>query len=537
MSSDTAKKILGTPVLKVGGMRVTPKNKILSGKTLNVREFEKQENSLKTICKKHQVGNLTFKSCKFATADGKVTYVDHKNILSNMKCGVMLIKTSSADESKDAIYDIVKIENEKKERDLKKHQEETEKARLEIERLQKASNPNPSDDTTKDLLTKYVNTLPEKETKSENDVIPMETINHFTETVDQLNETSNQFKDAVNEFTEAVNQLKETVNQQIDTVSETKEFINETKEPVSETKEPVNETKEPVDETKEPVSETKEPVSETKEPVSETKEPIAQSKRQSKKDKSTKAKRDKYVKEMREQLEKKSEKKDEGNKYQRHLMQDIKSKFTLEPITKYKYLEVKAETTDMVIDGAKVFKIKMPSVNNQNYYLVVGDLQMKSGLIYRIDPNYKSEKTFKGYDEFLERIKAKESTKVREMKEDLLEEEFDDLEHLGISDDDIEPKEKPLDPTDPPKEILDLMNPEISKLVQTQSTEDPIIDDDKDEAPQLVPDSQPKTIQFQNPDGTTEDSVIVTKSMLENGIFSKNKSSSSIMNEILDKSE
>ena len=183
--------------------------------------------------------------------------------------------------------------------------------------------------------------------------------------------------------------------------------------------------------------------------------------KKAKRKKLAKVKREKALKQMNDILMQKANKKGEGNKYHRNFMKDLRSKFILEQKDKFKYVEVKAETTDMVIDNSRVYQITMPPKTTNVYLLIVGDLELKSKLLRQIDPNYKSEQVFDDHSEFLERIKAKENAKVKESAEDLIDEEFDELEELGISDED----EKAESPQLAPVEIVNsLLNPELIRL-------------------------------------------------------------------------
>ena len=184
--------------------------------------------------------------------------------------------------------------------------------------------------------------------------------------------------------------------------------------------------------------------------------------------------RDRAVNKMREELAKKAAK-PHGNKYFRKFIKDMITSFKLDTQRQYRYFEVRVQSTDMVIDNANVHKItinaqkeeiipaKPKPLNNKKigktvphrepnkpqfskkigtrakyeYYLIVGDIQMKSGLIRQIDPNYKPEKAYQDYSEFMERIKNQEGVKTTVTKEDVIEIETgpEDLEHIGLPDD------------------------------------------------------------------------------------------------------
>jgi NACalpha-BTF3-like transcription factor len=127
------------------------------------------------------------------------------------------------------------------------------------------------------------------------------------------------------------------------------------------------------------------------------------------------------------------------NKDYRNFMKTIRSKFTLEQLSEYKFVEVRTDTTDMVIDGATVYKINISEKAKETYLLIVGDLQLKSSLIRQIDPAYKIDKVIKEQYDFLERIKAKENAKIIESQENIFhDEEFDELKNIESSDSDDE---------------------------------------------------------------------------------------------------
>lgn len=133
-------------------------------------------------------------------------------------------------------------------------------------------------------------------------------------------------------------------------------------------------------------------------------------------------KRKNAVERMNEDLKKKSDS-TKHNKYYRHFMRNLRERFTLIEDNSFRYFEVNINTTDMVIDKVKVYHIKMPVEVKEKYLLIVGDLQLKSGLLKTIDPNHKSEKMYQEQTEFMERIRAKEGTLVKEAVEDCLDRE------------------------------------------------------------------------------------------------------------------
>ena len=109
------------------------------------------------------------------------------------------------------------------------------------------------------------------------------------------------------------------------------------------------------------------------------------------------------IKNMNNQLEKKQNRATtiKGNKFFRNFMKDLQSKFQTEPLTQYRYLEVKADATMMVIDNVKLFRIVMPTNTRYHYLLAIGDLQLKSGLMRQIDPAYHTDQATNDYTDFL----------------------------------------------------------------------------------------------------------------------------------------
>lgn len=97
------------------------------------------------------------------------------------------------------------------------------------------------------------------------------------------------------------------------------------------------------------------------------------------------------------------------NRYYRRFMDDIKKKFSLRKENMYRYFEIKSSSTDFVIENPKTYIINLSNDSNINYLLVIGDLMLKSKLILKIDPGYKSEKIYKEHNEFFNRIKEKEN--------------------------------------------------------------------------------------------------------------------------------
>lgn len=307
------------------------------------KEAQRKAGELSSICEKHNVGELSLTSCKYATEEGLVSFIEHKRIRGNMRAGIMVIKASAITPASDLIYDVVEVIKIKQKKDEEKRKEEEEKARTELERLQKAD---------------AMDTLPEGGEKHE------EMVKKLTEGVDHEMGIINQ----------------ESVDQ------DTKEILSDD---------------------------------------------MGDEEKKSGK-KSIKEKKEEAIKQANKQLAQKLQ--NEGkNKHHRNFMKDLRSKFNLIPISDAKYFEVKMESSSMIIEDATVHKLIMPSNVTDTYLLIIGDLQMKTAVLRKIDPTYGTDKLLQDRTDFLERIKAKENAKITEHKEDVLDEEFDDLDALGIS--------------------------------------------------------------------------------------------------------
>lgn len=159
-------------------------------------------------------------------------------------------------------------------------------------------------------------------------------------------------------------------------------------------------------------------------------EPLVETKKSKKK--LAREKKEQAIEQMKRQLAEKANQ-DQGNRHYRNFMKDLRARFNLQPMADVRYFEVKMEATAMIIENATVYKLTMPASTSETYLLVLGDLQMKSQLLRRIDPAYGSDKILQDRSDFLERIKTQENVKITEHQEDLLEEEFDDLDALGLS--------------------------------------------------------------------------------------------------------
>jgi hypothetical protein len=101
------------------------KNANLHSKKKLYSDNKKFTNTFNSICKKHGIYNLTFRSCKFADENGKITLVEHDSIIGNMRSSILVIKAKSLTDS-DTIYDIVEIERKVRERKNKLEEQKKE---------------------------------------------------------------------------------------------------------------------------------------------------------------------------------------------------------------------------------------------------------------------------------------------------------------------------------------------------------------------------------------------------------------------------
>ena len=368
------------------------------------QEAERSRKKLNSICEKHKIGILTFKSCKFASKEGKVSFVEHEIVKGNMKSGIIIIKIISISPSDNAFYDIVNIVNNKNERDDKKQKEEMEKAKLEIEQskleMEKAK-------------------LETEQSKLEMEKAKLEMENLNQNSVLKPSSETSEHQDLLDKIDSEINNSLGDINVDISTSDNLKlTDIN------------CNETME------------------------------IKCNESTKQNNGARRKREKAIKQMQLELSKKANDK-EGNKYYRNFMSDIKNKFSLEEKPEFYYFEVKVNVTEMVISDARVYKLLMSSNAKEIYMLIIGDLQMKTSLIRNIDPMYKSENFIRDQDDFLERIKAAENLKTTETSENLSNEsdkssdtdtdivESDRIPNLEIIDKFLSP------------ELLELKNTEI----------------------------------------------------------------------------
>ena len=136
-------------------------------------------------------------------------------------------------------------------------------------------------------------------------------------------------------------------------------------------------------------------------------------------------KRIRALRSMNEELQKKA--KMAHNKYHRNFMTKLTSKFTITPIREYFYFESKMNITKMIISDAHAYRISMPENTPHQYFLVTGDLQIKSKVMTEIDPSYDAKSQQTEYEDFMKRVEEKEKIKREYHKDDeLVAEDSDD---------------------------------------------------------------------------------------------------------------
>jgi hypothetical protein len=358
---------------------------------------------LDNICKKHNIGDLSFRSCKLSDGNGRVTLINHDKIRGNMKSSVLIVDATMLTPAvEDTVYDLIKIKHDKAVRDEQKKQEELEKAKLEISRIQNADTLNEADNSHLKLLEE----LTGLDTSTE-------TGDFVTTTIDD--KPHGKISDIAPTLND--NTPLESSDSDIPSESSDRNPILDSDVPSeSSDRNPISDSDVPSESSdRNPILDSDVPSKSSNSAILNDLESIAKSEESN----STNEKRDDAINKLNSELAKKA--KNEKNRFHRNFLKDLKSKFTVTMTTNYQFFEVKAEVTDMVIVNAVVYTILMPSNVEKTYLLILGDLQMKTGVIRQIDPSYQSDKTFRDHDDFLERIKAREDTKISSIPDSILD--------------------------------------------------------------------------------------------------------------------
>lgn len=413
----------------------------------SANSVSKSKRDLDTICEKHKVGDLSFKesSCKLSDENGTVSYIDHTNSKGNMRCGVILLQVLNIAVSDTAIYDLVKIQTDKKNNDEKKRQEEIAKAKEELDNFnnrQKAGDNSVDDNSG--IVTDTNAIQPTDEIIDDINIGPNCNSDAGTITSDTVT------NDIVTNNSKTNPESESDTNTESDSNANTEEIHNK----ILETMDTVFE------------------IGEHEAKLDELENPPPQ-------DTQTKPVVNTTVKK-------------EGNKHYRNFIKDLRDKFTLVEQFDYYYFETKVNVTDMVITNSTVYKLQMPTGTKHMYLLIVGDLQMKTDLIRRIDPAYNSGDIFRSQNDFLKRIEALEKLKTVELSEDIdmlgMPDDMPDLVHVAPHDvGSVAPHDvgsvAPLDTVPVPplnmvpippldRAILnDLLAPELKDLMNKQNTE------------------------------------------------------------------
>lgn len=121
-----------------------------------------------------------------------------------------------------------------------------------------------------------------------------------------------------------------------------------------------------------------------------------------------------------------------GNRHVRKFRTGLK-KLKPERVTDIAYFEILPETTEMVVEVTESYVIKIPTTPERYYHIFFGELVVKSELLNKIDPQRDVEQNLREQSEFLERIKAMDNVKVREVARD----DDGDVEQLSDKNDGI----------------------------------------------------------------------------------------------------
>ena len=342
-------------------MSKIPRNKRIIGEKHKKKFGEK--NAIKnekvvfdSICEKHGIRELY--SCRSATLiepNGQITLINYKQTIGNMKASILVFQEAKLEISNpEIVYDLIRIEQEKKKKDQEKAMEDMKKTKEHMESLKRGDQSN---------------------LKENIEAMSSEKASHDT----------------------IMNMLEQ------DTASEEKE-----KDPVS------------ADSTIQP------------EQIDNTA----------------------IVKEISRMPDKSNLiPKVVGNKHNKKFLMEIYNKYTMELQSQYKYVEVKIGATCLVIDTANIYKINLPHTK-EYCLLIAGDLQMKSGLIKQIDPNYGAEEVIEEQAKFAEKIQEKEKLSRNKNRQNIESESIPDFikQNAGIiespdSDSDSIPDLEPINQT------------------------------------------------------------------------------------------
>lgn len=350
-------------------MSVVPRNKRNIGvkynkKNKNKNAIRQSTKLIDSIYDKHKVGEFSVcRSAKLITHDGTITEVVFDKVVGNMRASVLVFKSSSltSDPESKIIYDLVQIQHDKKERDRKKYECEAAETKDRMDILHKTDTKlddviGSNTGTNSDSVHNNIMEMLDMESKSEiipEPIIPDDESNYVGE-IDDIVPTE-----------PLATELKCDSENQVETLANV-DSVN-TISPID----PIN-TISPVDPVDPNLGKKRIDISINAAPV-----PVD------------------------------LPKKIAGNKFHRHFISDLTSKFKLEQYSQYKYLELKVESSFMLIENPGVFRISVTDLDKD--ILIIGDLQLKSGVVKQIDPNYGATDVLKDQEKFMEQIKTKES--------------------------------------------------------------------------------------------------------------------------------
>jgi len=341
-------------------MSKLPRTRVLANKNLtkNARlsksDLRKDRIALDTVCDKHNIKELTFRSVRFVTADGVITTVDHNMIRGNVNNGIFFIESPSQVALLDQTYDIVTIKKEKILKDRQKQIDKQNKSKLEMERL--------NQQMLKDLET----------LKADDDEVP-----DLVDIADAVSQNDVpvlvDIADANPDLVDVVDVIPDLVRSNVvdDDITDTESEVipdlvrsNVVEDDIADTES---------DAIPDLVGPDGAAVDDT---TDENVQPIQRAKKVAK---------------------------TTGNKFFRNFMKDLKGKFKLSFHDEYEYCEFRKEATDMIIEGANIHKVVILN-SDVSYYVIIGSMQMKRIAIKQIDPSYGVDAAVDAHDEFMEKM-------------------------------------------------------------------------------------------------------------------------------------
>lgn len=327
-----------------------PRNKLAIGQKYKKKQGanlqnKKNINSYNDICTKHTIGEFeSVTGAKLISHGGTVTNITYNRLVGNMQASILIFEGTDITPSDESMYDLMTIEANKKEKERLKAEKEEKEKEDHIKKMRDAEGK--YDDEHRNAFTAEGEGVDSGKTHQE--------------------------------------MLDSTHQEMLETLGVDSDQKNSQTEPQTESVQP-----EPADPDQFTPDELDQPASQTESA------PITTS------DSSKVV----YLKGLdRPLLRVNLPKHIKGNSHHRNALKDLAAKFPLYQDIAYRYLEVKVNRTQMVIDKVGVFYLEVSSTDR--YMLVIGDLQMKSSLIKQIDPNYGAEDALKGHTEFADQVRS-----------------------------------------------------------------------------------------------------------------------------------